>query len=133
MDDKGMPHPASRTNGDAQVGDGFDGEIFRCMAGTRMEVALGRMVDGQAVFDGGRTLSCAKGQALSHKAGQLVCTAQMARAACNERSLLRRYGPGIKYATVTTTQQVATQRQSAQTTTFRSTMFIDGGVGQGVY
>jgi hypothetical protein len=133
IDDRGMPHPASRTSGDEQVAAGFDGEMFRCMAGTRMEVAIGRMVDGRAVFDGGRTLSCDKGQALSYKSGAMVCTAQQARAACNERSLLRRYGPGIKYATVTTTQQVATQRQSAQTTSFRSSMFIDGGVGQGVY
>lgn len=133
IDDRGMPHPASRPTGDEQVSPTFDGEMFRCMAGTRMEVVVGRMVDGQPVFDGGRSLSCAKGQALSYKAGQLVCTAQLARAACNERSLLRRYGPGIKYATVTTTQQVATQRQSAQTTSFRSSMFIDGGVGQGVY
>jgi hypothetical protein len=133
IDDRGMPHPASRTDGDEQVAAGFDGEMFRCMAGTRMEVTVGRMVNGQAVFDGGSNLSCAKGQALSYRGGQLTCTAQVARAECNERSLLRRYGPGIKYATITRTEQVATQRQVQAATTFRSSMFIDGGVGQGVY
>ena len=133
MDDRNMPHPASRVDGDAQVSPTFDGEMFRCMAGTRMEVTIGRMVDGQPVFDGGRALSCAKGQALSYKAGALTCTAQIARAACNERSLLRRFGPGIKLATITTTQQVQSTREVAQSASFRSSMFIDGGVGQGVW
>lgn len=133
IDDRGMPHPASRTDGDEQVAQGFEGELFRCMAGTRMEVTVGRMVNGQAVFDGGSNLSCARGQALVHRGGQLSCAAQAARAECNERSLLRRFGPGIKYATITRTEQVATQRQVQAATTFRSSMFIDGGVGQGVY
>jgi hypothetical protein len=133
IDDRGMPHPASRTDGDEQVGAGFDGEMFRCMAGTRMEVTIGRMVNGQAVFDGGTALSCAKGQALSYRGGQVACTAQIARSECNERSLLRRFGPGIKYATVTRTEQFAAERVVQQASTFRSSMFIDGGVGQGVY
>lgn len=134
MDDKGMPHPASRPNADEQVAPTFDGEVFRCMAGTHMEVTIGRMVNGQAVWDGGSALSCQKGQAITYKGGQLVCAAQIAQRNCNERSLLRRFGPGIKYITLTRTTQVQAQRQqSSQYTSFRSSMFIDGGVGQGVY
>jgi hypothetical protein len=131
MDDRGMPHPASRVDGDEQVAATFSGEMFRCMAGTRMEVTVGRMVNGQAVFDGGTALSCAKGQALSYSGGQLTCTAQIARAACNERSLLRRYGPGLKYVTLTRTETVTATRQREATWT--SSMFVDGGVGQGVW
>lgn len=152
MDDRGMPHPASRTDGDQNIGAGFNGEVFRCMAGTRMEVTMGKVVNGQAVFDGGRTMSCQKGQALAYTngsgpvaggaagaagaaGGSLVCVAQAARAECNERSLLRRFGPGIKYATVTRTETVTSTRQAAQSNvvTLRSSMFVDGGVGQGVY
>ncbi len=142
MDDRGMPHPASRTNGDAKVGAEFDGEVFRCMAGTRMEVTLGKLVNGEANFDGGRTISCQKGQALSYKgdkgavgAATVQCVAQKAEADCNERSLLRRFGPGIKFATITRTETFTNTRQSAtqQTATYRASMFVDGGVGQGVF
>lgn len=135
MDDKGMPHPASRTNADDKVSPEFDGEIYRCMAGTHMEVTIGRMVDGKPVFDGGQALSCTKGQALSYKGGQLVCVAQTKAANCNERSLLRRFGPGLKYLTLMRTQTFTKQVQSQQSqyTTFKSSMFVDGGVGQGVY
>lgn len=133
MDARGMPHPASRLNGDEQVEAGFDGEIYRCMAGTRLEVMVGRMVNGQAVFDGGSALTCEPGQALTYRGGQLTCTAQIARAACNERSLLRRYGPGVKYVTLTRTETVTAQREVRREATFRQSMFVDGGVGQGVY
>jgi hypothetical protein len=147
MDDRGMPHPASRTDGDQNIAATFNGEVFRCMAGTRMEVTMGKVVNGQPVFDGGRTMSCQKGQALAYStagragaagqagAGNLVCVAQAARAECNERSLLRRFGPGIKYAMVTRTETVTSTRQAAASNvvTLRSSMFVDGGVGQGVY
>jgi hypothetical protein len=142
MDDRGMPHPASRTNGDAKVGAEFDGEVFRCMAGTRMEVTIGKTVNGEANFDGGRTISCQKGQALVYSgdkgavgAATVQCVAQKAEADCNERSLLRRFGPGIKYATITRTETFTNTRQSAtqQTATYRASMFVDGGVGQGVF
>ncbi|MFM1977448.1 MAG: hypothetical protein RL145_2294 [Pseudomonadota bacterium] len=142
MDDRDTPHPASRTNGDAKVGAEFDGEVFRCMAGTRMLVTLGKVVNGEANFDGGRTISCQKGQALSYKgdkgavgAATIQCVAQKAEADCNERSLLRRFGPGIKFATITRTETFTNTRQSAtqQAATFRASMFVDGGVGQGVF
>jgi hypothetical protein len=146
MDDRGMPHPASRTDGDQAIAATFNGEVFRCMAGTRMEVTMGKVVNGQPVFDGGRTMSCAKGQALAYStapgangangaagAGNLVCVAQAARAECNERSLLRRFGPGIKFATVTRTETITSTRQASNQVTLRSSMFVDGGVGQGVY
>ena len=140
MDDRGMPHPASRTDGDQNIAATFNGEVFRCMAGTRMEVTIGKVVNGQAVFDGGRSMSCQKGQALAYStvpgaAGNLVCVAQSARAECNERSLLRRFGPGIKYAMITRTETVTSTRQAATSNvvTLRSSMFVDGGVGQGVY
>jgi hypothetical protein len=135
MDDLGAPHPASRVDGNDQVEAGGQGEVYRCMAGTAMEVTIGRMVDNKAVFDGGTAMSCAKGQALGYVAGNLTCVAQAPAVNCNERSLLRRFGPGIKYVALTRTITTSTKtaQASAQTTSFRSSMFVDGGVGQSVY
>jgi hypothetical protein len=52
---------------------------------------------GQANFDHGQTFTCQKGEALYHAAGgALQCRPQKPARDCNERSLLRRYGAGIK-------------------------------------
>lgn len=137
MDDKGIPHPASRLDAEDKVAPEFNGEVYRCMAGTHMVVTVGRMVDGKAVFDGGKALECQKGQALGYKGGNMICVAQKAEKDCNERSLLRRFGPGIKYMTVVRTEQYATQKTvqeaQSQAMVFKSSMWVDGGVGQGVY
>lgn len=131
LDDKGMPHPASRLSGDDKVDGNYNGEVYRCMAGTHMETTIGKMVNGQAVFDGGQALTCQKGQALSYSKGNMMCVAQSKSFDCYERSLLRRFGPGIKFLTLVRTQQFETQ--NSKETSFKSSMFVDGGVGQGVY
>ncbi len=137
MDDKGIPHPASRLDAEEKVAPEYNGEVYRCMAGTHMVVTVGRMVDGKAVFDGGKSLECQKGQALAYNVGNMICVAQKAEKDCNERSLLRRFGPGIKYLLVTRTEQFATQKTvqeaQSQAMVFKSSMWVDGGVGQGVY
>ncbi|MDQ7076797.1 MAG: hypothetical protein Q9M45_02975 [Robiginitomaculum sp.] len=74
IDDKGVPHPASRPDPSDQVPPTFEGELFRCMAGTSMQVTLGRYVDGQSRYDHASTMVCAKGEALRHSiGGQLTC------------------------------------------------------------
>lgn len=40
------------------------GEIYRCVAGTHMQVTMGEMVNGAASFGTGETFSCGKGEAL---------------------------------------------------------------------
>ena len=67
------------------------------MAGTNMQVTLGAMQNGTASFASGETFACRKGEALLHGGnGQLSCAPQTPQRDCNERSLLRRHGPGIK-------------------------------------
>ncbi|MFX8466429.1 hypothetical protein ABTL61_19530, partial [Acinetobacter baumannii] len=52
---------------------------------------------GQADFTRGQTIVCQKGEALYHSAsGGLQCRPQTPARDCNERSLLRRFGAGIK-------------------------------------
>ena len=89
-------------------------------------------------------MSCRKGEALVHApGGQLSCRTQTAARNCNERSLLRRHGPGIKMVegaiqpqacipstrTVmkTVSKQVKVKKASAS-----GSLILDGGVGQGV-
>ncbi len=82
-------------------------------------------------FDGGKTMTCQKGDALWFDHGNMTCKAQIPQRQCNERSLLRRFGVGLKVLTVTRTEtsqrQIARQvERSASTTTV---ITFDGGVG----
>jgi hypothetical protein len=96
LDDKAVPHPASQTFPDRAVAQGYEGEIFRCIAGARMQYTLAEF-SGQADFNHGQTLVCQKGEALWRTAsGTVQCKAQAPARDCNERSLLRRFGAGIK-------------------------------------
>ncbi len=143
IDDKGVPHPASRPDPSDQVPPTFEGELFRCMAGTSMQVTLGRYADGQSRFDNASTMVCAKGEALRHSiGGQLTCAPQEPRRNCNERSLLRKYGPGIKVVrlrhqeqyteqvTRTRMETRASSSASASASASASTrLILNGGVG----
>lgn len=145
IDDTGAPHPASQVDGGRDVASGYSGEVFRCLAGTRLQVNLGELVNGQASFDHGQTMACEKGEALVHRpGGELSCAPQTPQRDCNERSLLRRYGPGIKIIearvaeevcvpqTRTVMKEVTRQVQRVRHAEGKPMVF-DGGVGQGVY
>lgn len=144
IDDKGIPHPASRVDASEHVPAGYKGELFRCMAGTAMQVTLGRVENGSASFAHGETFACRKGEALVHKhGGNLACAPQMPERDCNERSLLRRHGPGIKLVTAqeqikacipqTRTIMKSVERQVERKRESKAqAMVFDGGVGQGV-
>ena len=144
LDDTGTPHPASRLSPDDTVAASYNGEVFRCMAGTSMQVTLGSYTDGEADFAQAQTFSCEKGEALTYgPGGTLECARQAPARNCNERSLLRRYGPGMKRVAVSTpetycepttrtvfrpvTREVQVEAQLAPTT-----LQLNGGVGQGV-
>ncbi len=143
MDDKGVPHPASRPNPDVQVPPTYNGELFRCMAGTSMQVTLGKYVDGHGRFDHGSTIVCAKGEALRYApGGQVRCMAQEPRRNCNERSLLRKFGPGEKVLRLrhqeNYTEQVTRTRYETRSTasasakaSAKTTLVLSGGVGGG--
>lgn len=117
VDARNIPHPASQVFGEAQVPDAYAGEIYRCIAGTHMRVTR----DGE-------TFDCAQGEALWYENGQIVCRMQIARRPCNERSLLRRYGPGEKIVRIRGTETVRDASTEAA-----GALSMDGGVGQGVW
>jgi len=118
LDAQGNPHPASQTFGGRDVAQDFRGEIFRCMSGTRMRYTVG-----------GQSYDCEAGQALWYEGQRVECRTQIVRRPCNERSLLRRHGPGDKMVRIRDTETRTTQTE----TTFNAAMTMDGGVGQGVW
>ena len=118
VDATNNPHPASQTFGERDVRDGYNGEIFRCMSGTHMRVTMD-----------GRSFDCASGEALWYENGAATCRPQIARRPCNERSLLRRFGPGDKMVRI----RDQGQREVRTETTFNGAMTMDGGVGQSVW
>ena len=198
IDDTGVPHPASQLNGDRNVDDGYAGEIYRCIAGTHMQVVMidcggpidagyeaansesdsysesetsdswsqgmghdghehhehhnaggshhGDMAAGgmngaascagmdfsHIDFGGGQTMSCQKGEALWFEHGLVTCRVQIQQRQCNERSLLRRFGTGIKVLTLTRVEKITKRREVARASSasYGSTvMTFDGGVG----
>lgn len=144
IDDKGAPHPASQVFGEERIDATYNGEVFRCMAGTSMQVTVGSYANTAAVFDGGRTFSCKKGESLNHSVGgQLSCAPEAPQRNCNERSLLRRYGPGLKTVSAKTPACIPTQRTVMKQVTRQvqvekpisssGRIVLDGGVGQNVY
>jgi hypothetical protein len=146
IDDRAMPHPASQVTPDRDLDRTYDGEVYRCIAGTHMQVTIADY-DGRIAFDHGRTLDCAKGEALyfspsasapgaeGQGGGQLVCRVQKPARDCNERSLLRRFGPGVKILTLIEIEKYTAYREETvrTTTTSTTTMSLDGGVGGVMY
>jgi hypothetical protein len=113
LDDKAIPHPASQVFPDRAVAPGYAGEVFRCIAGARMQYTIADF-SGQADFNHGQTIVCQKGEALYHSAaGGLQCRPQTPARDCNERSLLRRFGAGIKVLAING-QQICTAYRTQQ-------------------
>lgn len=136
IDDRTIPHPASQVTPDRDIDDVYDGELYRCIAGTWLQATIAEY-KGQADFSGGQTLTCRKNDALYHGAGGKVeCRPQKPARDCNERSLLRRFGAGIKILTMTLTETYTAYREEedrTESSTIATTMSLDGGVGGTVY
>ncbi len=133
LDDKAIPHPASQVLPDRDVLPVYEGEVFRCIAGSHMQYTLG-LFAGAADFSHGQTVSCLKGEALYHSAtGGLACRPQRPARDCNERSLLRRYGAGIKVLKLVAARECvaygAETAQGATPSTAGENLQLDGGVG----
>lgn len=135
IDDRQTPHPAAQLFPERDVRDIYDGELYRCVAGTRLQVTIAEFL-GQIDFSGGQTLVCAKNEALYHApGGQVTCRPQKPARDCNERSLLRRFGAGVKVLTMVSTETYTAYREEEEVVSESSSMAmsLDGGVGGTVY
>lgn len=132
VDDRGSPHPASRPDPNERVDAHFDGEIFRCMAGTYMQATIGWREDGRDRWDDAWTIVCQRGEALRHGAGgRVYCAQETAQRNCNERSLLRLYGPGLRLVHLRREERYTetVRRRTEYRETRTLTLMLDGGVG----
>ena len=137
IDDRGTPHAASQVSPDRDIHDGYEGELYRCIAGTRLQVTWTEWT-GHVGFDHGESFYCEKGEALwRDRSGGLTCRPQRPERDCNERSLLRRYGAGVKVVTwireeiYTEYREETVMAQGASIV--GATLMLDGGVGGRVF
>jgi len=135
IDARQIPHAASQVRPDREIADGYEGELYRCIAGTWLQATIAEY-DGKIDFSGGKTLACGKGDALYHgRNGKLECRKQTPARDCNERSLLRRFGAGIKILTIVETERYTAYREEEERmeASVATSMSLDGGVGGTVY
>jgi hypothetical protein len=132
MDAREVPHAASQVSPDREIDEAFEGELYRCLAGTRLVATWSEYV-GKVDFEGGKTIACQKGDALYKVGGKVECRKQKPARDCNERSLLRRFGAGIKILTMTWTETYTAYREEEEQVESASSMSFDGGVGGVVY
>lgn len=139
IDDRATPHPAAQTFPDREVGDDFEGELYRCVAGSRLQVTWVEYA-GRVDFSGGKMIACAKGEALwrgrgGPEGGMLTCRPQAPARDCNERSLLRRFGAGIKVLTMTFVETYTAYREEEEQVeaSYATALSLDGGVGGVAY
>ena len=169
IDDRAVPHPASQVRPGKDVAADYEGELYRCIAGTRLQYTLAEFAE-QISFDHGQTMSCRKGESLWYQEGGsggaseyaaqyaaayaaqyggeqgpggpigggiVECRPQTPERDCNERSLLRRYGAGIKILTLWREEMYTEYEQevvqAASSMSMGSSLTLDGGVGGRVF
>lgn len=135
IDARQIPHAASQVRPDREIEQSFEGELYRCIAGTWLQATIADYQE-KVEFSGGKTLACRKGDALYHgRDGKLECRKQTPARDCNERSLLRRFGAGIKILTIVETETYTAYREEEERmeSSVATTMSLDGGVGGTVY
>jgi len=133
IDDRARPHPASQVRPNKAVASDYEGELYRCIAGSKMQWTIVDMDGGP-----GETLNCNKREALWHGAGgRLECRPEKQERDCNERSLLRRYGAGHKELVMIREEIFTAYReevvQSQGVVASGAMMMMDGGVGGRVF
>ena len=135
IDDRQVPHPASQVRPDREIADGYEGELYRCLSGTWLQATIADYA-GDISFDHGTTLTCRKHEALWFGGeGKLECRPEKAERDCNERSLLRRYGAGLKILTMYREEEYTEYReeQVQSATVITGAITLDGGVGGRVF
>ncbi|HYE46366.1 MAG TPA: hypothetical protein VEA44_11415 [Caulobacter sp.] len=148
VDDRDVPHAASQVFAGEEVAEGYEGELYRCIAGTRMQWTLVEWTERTGGGEGGKTMFCQKGEALFYeygavasseggevRGGRISCRPQRPARDCNERSLLRRFGAGIKVITIVEVETYTAYREEMvrEESSASFNMSLDGGVGGTIY
>jgi hypothetical protein len=128
IDDRGAPHPASQIFPERDVRGEYSGEVFRCIAGSRLQATIADWAE-RVSFDGGETMACAKGEALWHENNTLSCRPARPQRNCYERSLLRRFGVGTKVFQMSKVEEFTSFREEIVESASVGSVALDGGVG----
>ncbi|MNE04467.1 hypothetical protein D3C80_970010 [compost metagenome] len=133
IDDRAVPHPASQVRPGRDVAMDYEGELYRCIAGTKLQWTIADEAGGP-----GETINCNKREALWYgRGGQLECRPEKQERDCNERSLLRRYGAGVKVLTMIREESYTEYREemveTAGAVASGAVIMLDGGVGGRVF
>ena len=121
IDDKGGAHGASQIFPEKDVREGYKGELYRCVVGSKLQVTYGETEAH------GESLACSKGEALWYGDEKLECRAQTAQRNCYERSLLRRFGTGMKVIAISKMETYTRYEEESFAST--GSIALDGGVG----
>ncbi len=134
----GREFPASHMTADTWLDSSYEGEVMRCIPGSRLKVAIGDVLQSDqgmaGTYAGGQVLECEGDEALRHyKDGMLKCVPKTPVPDCTERSNLRRWGTGDMFFSYRATVCVGGTRTAAGETRDLDVtgMRLDGGVGDG--
>ncbi|MBV9542080.1 MAG: hypothetical protein JO167_12515, partial [Alphaproteobacteria bacterium] len=138
---EGREFAASHMIGDTWIDSGYEGEIARCIPGSRLKVIIGEVLQSDqglaGTYDHGQVLMCGDHEALRHfKDGMVKCAPAIPVPDCTERTNLRRWGTGdfffsYRAEVCVTSSQVSEVSAAAEAEV--SGMTLDGGVGSTSY
>jgi len=128
----GREFPASHMTADTWIESAYEGEIARCIAGSRLKITIGDVVQSDqgmaGLYSRGVILQCGEHEAVRHfKDGMLKCVAEMEVPDCTERTNLRKYGTGDMFFSYRS--KVCAEERSAARDVELDGGAMDGGVG----
>jgi hypothetical protein len=134
---EGREFPASHMTGNTWIDAAYEGEIARCLPGSRLKVTIGDVVQSDqgmaGTYSSGVILQCAEHEAVRHfKDGMLKCAPAVEVPDCTERTNLRKYGTGDMFFTYRSTVCANSVRNTSHDAELDE-MSLNGGVGDNGY
>jgi hypothetical protein len=131
---EGREFPASHMLPETWIETTYEGEVARCIAGSRLNITIGDVIEtdqGMAgTYQNGEVLACGRGESLWHyKNGMVKCGPAIPVKDCTERTNLRRYGTGDFFFSYR--DKVCVSRVAKSKSVDLSSTNWDGGVGDG--
>jgi hypothetical protein len=128
----GREFPASHMTADTWIESAYEGEIARCIAGSRLKLTMGDVVQSDqgmaGLYTKGVILQCGEHEAVRHyKDGMLKCAPAVEVRDCTERTNLRKFGTGDMFFSYRS--KVCAEERSAARDVDLQGGSMDGGVG----
>jgi hypothetical protein len=129
----GREFPASHMTAETWINSAYEGEVARCIPGSRLKVTIGDVVQSDqgmaGTYRSGVILQCAEGEAVRHfKDGMLKCARAVEVPDCTERTNLRKFGTGDMFFTYRRNICAETAHAGARELELDG-MSLSGGVG----